>query len=169
MRNHRRSGYTLFQLLVVVAVILLLIAMLLPAIQKVREAAARMQSMNNLKQIALAIHNYHDTYNNMPAGVDDKNFCCLAKLLPFIDEANVLKALDLSKDATDDGNAKMAATLIKVYMSPRDEIAPPNAKLGPTSYFAVAGTKAPLEDNDGVFYKNSAIRLTDITDGTSNT
>src|SRR5262245_38000866 len=155
MRNHRRSGYTLFQLLVVVAVILLLIAMLLPAVQRVREAAARMQAQNNLKQLALAAHNYESVNNNLPAGVNDKHFSCLVHLLPYVEQDNVYRGIDQSKDVTDAANTTMTAVLIKTFMSPLDEAERPNAKLGPTSYFAVAGTKAPLEDNDGIFFKNS--------------
>src|SRR5262245_8334544 len=169
MKNHRRSGYTLFQMLVVVAVILLLIAMLLPAILKVREAAARMQSQNNLKQLALAVHNYESTHGNLPAGVNDKNFSCLFHLLPYIEQGNLYKTFDQTKDVTDDGNAKVASALIKVFMSPLDEVVQSRPKLGPTNYFAIAGTNAPLEDNDGIFYKDSATKFTDVTDGVSNT
>jgi type II secretory pathway pseudopilin PulG len=169
MRDRRRPGYTLFQLLVVVAAILLLIAMLLPAVQKVREAAARIESSNNLKQIALAAHNYESAHGNLPPGVNDKGFSTLVHLLPYIEQDNVYKKLDLTKDVTDADNAEMRAVLIKTYTSPLDEVGLVSPKLGPTSYFAVAGAKAPLEDNDGLFYKDSATKLTDVTDGTSNT
>ena len=167
-RTSPRPGYGLFQLLVVIALIALLIGLLLPAVQKVREAAARMQSQNNLKQIMIACHAYHDVNGKLPPGVDDKFFSAFAQLLPYIEQDNLYKKLDFAKNSDDKDNAEVRAALIKTFISP-SEPNKPDPKAGPTSYFFVAGTKSPLENNDGVFYKDSALPFNRITDGLSNT
>src|SRR5262249_3457009 len=147
----RRRAFTLFQLLVLLALLLILLALLLPAVQKVREAASRMASQNNLKQIGLALHSHHDVYNHFPAGVDTKHFSTAAQLLPYLEQDNIYKSIDFTKSVDDKANAKMRALLIKVFRSPNDPTNPPNAKFGPTSYAFMAGTKHSLKDNDGCF------------------
>lgn len=101
-RPTRNAGFTLIELLVVIAIIAILIALLLPAVQQAREAARRTQCKNNLKQLGLALHNYHDTHSVFPPGLlgrcttPDLNASGLVMLLPYIEQNNLYSQFNFS-------------------------------------------------------------------------
>lgn len=138
-------------------------ALLVPAVQKIRMAAARMQGQNNLKQIALAIHNYEATYGNLPHDITDKDgkpiLSWRVAILPFIKQDNLYKQFKLDEPWDSDHNKKWSETVIKVFTSPH---APLPFEPGMTQYKAFAGPGT-------IFESGKVIRFNDILDGTSNT
>jgi hypothetical protein len=168
MKRQPRRGLTLFQLLILVVLLLFLLGLLIPALARVRSAAGRAGSANNLKQIALACHNYHDVNGTLPSGVDDNHFSAAAYLLPYIEQDNLYKSIDFKKECDATENAKARDALIKIFVSNLDPL-PPGGERGMMNYFFNAGSKNSLDDNDGVFFHNSKLQLAKIPDGTSNT
>jgi prepilin-type N-terminal cleavage/methylation domain-containing protein/prepilin-type processing-associated H-X9-DG protein len=144
VRARLRLGFTLIELLVVIAIIAILIALLVPAVQKVREAAARTQCLNNLKQVALATQNYHDAYKSFPyAARDYQPYETTAsydtgfiKIMPFLEQDAVAKRWDpkLPRNSTIDNdgdgytNAMLQKMLIPTYVCP--SMSPPSGTLG---------------------------------------
>lgn len=190
----RRPGFTLIELLVVIAIIAILIALLLPAVQQAREAARRSQCKNNLKQVAIGLHNYHDLHGVFPFGWDQRGASWSAMILPTIDQANIYNTLIFQESGDgnwDSGSANTdaAATHIPVLFCPSSPIKkhydfnniPDRATstyLGNSGSLAtsddestkISGTKS-LEDTNqnGLFFACSSISIMDIKDGTSNT
>jgi prepilin-type N-terminal cleavage/methylation domain-containing protein/prepilin-type processing-associated H-X9-DG protein len=182
----RRSAFTLIELLVVIAIIAVLIGLLVPAVQKVREAAARLSCSNNLKQLGLALHNYNDTMGTLPPARDPwpAPFSAQSHLLPFVEQGNLQNLVNFSPpaapgDLTYTGtNAAAATYVVKLFICPSDGNGTvPGSTYGASNYVCNVGTgmssagvyNGDYVSGDGVFLLTHPLRITDIMDGTSNT
>jgi prepilin-type N-terminal cleavage/methylation domain-containing protein len=182
-----RKGFTLIELLVVVSIIGLLISLLLPAVQKVREAANRMKCSNHLKQLGIAMHHYHDVEGSFPPGVDVNRWSALAKLLPYMEQSSIYSSLDLNNPlflnnyyTVAPRNVLGVSQSLSFLLCPSDWGTPffpiPASEdllfFGPTNYVGCIGSGnngGARADADGVLFVSSRVRLADVTDGASNT
>jgi prepilin-type N-terminal cleavage/methylation domain-containing protein/prepilin-type processing-associated H-X9-DG protein len=192
MRPHSRRGFTLIELLVVIAIIAILIALLLPAVQAAREAARRTQCKNNLKQLGLALHNYHETNGMFPSGyygifgTDLSSYSWATRLLPMVEQSNVYQGLQLTGPLTlgqslmDPVKVALMQTSIAAFLCPSDPSSPLNLDrqlhsggnlfpVATSNYMASHGTYNQCPAARGAFCGGRNVRFRDIRDGTSNT
>ena len=181
----RRRGFTLIELLVVIAIIAILIALLLPAVQQAREAARRSTCKNNMKQLGLAIHNYHDTHRVFPRGNFERvdlpadsgdggnsylGFSAHTMLLPFLDQAALYNLVDFNNVTTNPANATVRNTKVPAFRCPSDfdysGTQPGNNYVvcgGPSVWYNLSSS-----NEVGMFNYRKVVRFRDIVDGTSN-
>jgi prepilin-type N-terminal cleavage/methylation domain-containing protein/prepilin-type processing-associated H-X9-DG protein len=194
----RRRGFTLIELLAVIAIIAVLIGLLIPAVQKVRAASARIQCANNLKQLGLAAHSYHDSCQTFPPGVNQslyssspqyRGYTLFVYLLPYLEEDNLYRQWDFTTPLNNEsgGTDARTATVLRVLLCPA-EVIPQNPVTSQgttyalTSYGGNGGSRSfdpNLATTDGVFHTTGPgsqpspnqvpVRLADLLDGTSAT
>jgi prepilin-type N-terminal cleavage/methylation domain-containing protein len=189
-----RHGFTLIELLVVIAIIGILIGLLMPAVQKVREAANLVSCENNLRQIGLALHNHHDTKGAFPVGYYDPTswpqpdngpgWGWGAFLLPYVEQDNLYKQINFNLDVGDPANAAIRTTFLKIYHCPSDPRQDTTFTVtdgGSNSWQLAYGSYVACNGNDGVddfttpphtgpFMRAvRGFRIAEITDGLSTT
>ena len=187
--RHRRA-FTLIELLVVIAIIAILIGLLVPAVQKIRDSAARTQCQNNLKQLGLATHNYLTTLKVFPAGATQNQsqwaFAVQAQLLPYVEQDNLKRLVDFTIPlTTGTGGSQVlnpvhqnAARLpVAIFVCPSDSgptlFQNNGAEWSPNNYMVNMGTALTAQSlamaNDGMVWYTSKLRMTHVRDGSSNT
>lgn len=166
-RQRRDSGFTLVELLVVIAIIGILVALLLPAVQSARESARRLQCQNNLKQLGLAAHSFHDTYDRFPVGIESfpppftwskPTMMWTNALLPFLEKINIYEMQDFDLPPWYADNADAINVLVPAFLCPADDCGFRDAWSGPDSarsnYVAVFSADGTWVEPDVVSIDN---------------
>jgi prepilin-type N-terminal cleavage/methylation domain-containing protein/prepilin-type processing-associated H-X9-DG protein len=181
--SRRNRGFTLVELLVVIAIIGILVSLLLPAVQAARAAARRIQCTNNLKQLTLAMHNYHDVMRAFPPASNHRSISAHAFLLPYIEQSNVQDLVDFNSSYNHVNNAIVITRHIPIFNCPSDPTTLVPFGWAGTSYRVNQGSGIlnglpstdPSNINynmpipNGAFIPRTYLRFADIIDGTSNT
>ena len=185
-----RKGFTLIELLVVIAIIAILVGLLIPAVQKVREAANRTHCLNNMRQIGLALHSYESSYRSFPPSYviqigtantgNNGSWSIHGRILPFIEQENARKLVDLQVAWDAQGNTGIPQMRVATFMCPsetNDRVrtdSSGNPRVYPQNYGFNFGTWFVYDPQtgaggDGAFYPNSNLATSAFTDGLSNT
>ncbi|MCI0738763.1 MAG: DUF1559 domain-containing protein [Gemmataceae bacterium] len=183
MLQTKRTAVTLLELLVVLGIIGVLMSLLLAAVQRIRNAAQRAECGNNLKQIGLALHHYHDAHKHLPAGCSyqegrhpQPHMAWMARLLPYLEQVSLwdqaVTAFQVEKFFEKPPHLKILGTVVPTFACPSDSRTLEPAKVGAldfglTAYQGVSGRNQVTRD--GVLFLDSEVRFADISDGTSNT
>ena len=191
--KHKR-GFTLIELLVVIAIIGVLVSLVLPAVQQAREAARRSECKNNLKQIGLALQNYHGSRNTFPPGYISNfdgsgndtgpGWGWVVMILPELDQPSLQNSITFTQPIEAAVNAAARVAPLKAQLCPSDTVVSPWTAtmrdsagkpttticlVGASSYIGVFGVGEPGIDGEGIFFRNSFIGMRHIVDGTSTT
>ena len=181
LRCSGRPAFSLVELFVVLAIIVLLLGLLLPAIQKVRAAADSIRCRNNLHQIGVASHHYHNDYGTLPPGgiewrpagnTTRRQLAWSAFLLPYLEQDNLHRRLDFSKAFDAAENTAAASQVVSIYLCPTSRRTSPRVQgRGACDYGGIFGERitSPNQPPKGVMIYDRAFRLTDIRDGTTHT
>lgn len=173
---HQRRGFTLIELLVVISIIAILVGLLLPAVQQAREAARRTQCRNNLRQLGIALHSYHDLHRSLPPGsiVLPDNFPIQtgwgwgAFLLPHLDQTPLYSQLDFDDRTLVDGNRPLVGTALPIFRCHTDP-APEAIRVATPSNPQAAVAHGNYAGSGPMLHELSSVRFRDVTDGLSQT
>jgi len=165
-----RSAFTLIELLVVMAIVASLMALLLPALQRVRSSADRLRSQANLNQIGLAIHAYAQDHGIFPSAQKPGSFqSAFGSILPYIEQEAAAKLYHPELPPTDPANLEISRLPLKVFIDPGMKLPPILPDTAYSSYAVCCGSQDPWACSDGVIYPNSAVTIQEVQDGLSNT